>query len=127
MAEHGLASGWRIGQFFGITIRLHFSWVIIFLLLAYSLGAEILPLSSLADGGPWWEGAKVKARAIEFATNRPGTSLQEAYSLLGINLWPHWQYWMLAVIGTLGLFICVVAHELSHSVVTRARAYRWRG
>jgi len=77
MAHGGLASGWPIARIFGITIRVHASWIVIFVLLTFSLGAQIIPVEE----------------------------------------WSPLQVWVLAVIGAVGFFACVVAHELAHSIV----------
>jgi len=119
MADGGLGSGWRIARIFGITVRIHASWIVIFFLLTYSLASEVLPLSDLAGGGPWWEGSDSLRRMAAYRQYHPGMSLQGVEDALGIERWPEWHYWLLAVIGTLGLFVCVLAHEIAHSIVAR--------
>ncbi len=116
MASTGL-SGMPIARIFGITVRIHASWLIIFFLLTYSLAEQILPLSNLAGGGLWLDGLSRIAR-LEGELHRP-VSFHEAAQLLDITLWPTWEYWLLGALGSIGLFVCVLAHELSHSVVAQ--------
>ena len=122
MASGGL-SGLPIARVFGITIRIHASWLLIFFLLTYSLAEEILPQASTVDGGPWWRGVErlEHVRAYEFQQMRgqEAVTFQEAAEALGITVWPVWQYWLLGVIGSLGLFVCVLAHEIAHSIVAK--------
>lgn len=73
----------RIGTIAGIKIFLHVSWLIIVVLLSWSL----------ATG---W-----------FATLYPG--------------WSPATYWLVSVLAALLLFVSVLLHELSHSLVARAR------
>lgn len=114
MANGGLASGWPIARIFGITIRLHVSWIVIFVLLTFSLGTQIIPLSNLADGGSWWTGDQILNRVH---AQYPWMESEQVFRFVGVDRWSAGEVWMLAVIGTLGLFVCVVAHELSHSIV----------
>lgn len=118
MANGGLASGWPIARVFGITVRLHLSWILIFLLLTYSLATYVLPLSNLAGGGSWFAGA-AREQAVRRSLG-PSSEQLDTPGLVGRladDPWPVWQYWVLAVVGTVGLFVCVLAHELAHSVV----------
>jgi len=115
MSRAGLTSGWRIGRIFGITVRVHPGWIIICLLLVYSLGDWLLPASDVAGGGSWWEGERLLAQM------RMGLGPQVAPD------WPRWQHWALALVGTLGLFGCVLAHELAHSVVAIASGMKVEG
>jgi Zn-dependent protease len=73
----------HIGKIAGIEISLHVSWLIIVVLLTWSL----------ATG---W-----------FATRYPGWSLST--------------YWIISALASLLLFGSVLAHELAHSLVARAR------
>jgi Zn-dependent protease len=122
MASGGL-SGWTIARVFGITIRIHASWLLIFFLLTYSLAEEILPQASTVDGGPWWRGMDslnyIRAYVESQARINEAVSFQEAADVLGITVWPVWQYWLLGAIGSLGLFMCVLAHEIAHSIVAK--------
>lgn len=118
MASGGL-SGWAIARIFGITIRIHASWVLIFLLLAYSLAAEVLPQSSLVGGGPWWRGMGAYNHILAYQKGEELVSFYVAAEELGIAVWPWWQYWLLGIIGSIGLFVCVLAHEIAHSIVAR--------
>ena len=119
MANGGLASGWRIARIYGITVRIHASWLLIFGLLTYSLADEILPLSNLAGGGPWWDGVEVLNRIAVHQHASGSMNFREAAGELGIALWPEWHYWLLGAIGAAGLFVCVLAHEISHSLVAK--------
>src|SRR3954468_3173014 len=73
----------RIGSIAGINLYVHVSWLIILVLLSWSL----------ATG---W-----------FATLYPG--------------WSPLTYWGVRILGALFLFVSVLLHELSHSLVARAR------
>jgi Zn-dependent protease len=119
MPTGGLAAGWPIARLFGITIRVHVSWLLIFFLLTWSLAETVLPLSNLAGGGPFWQGFPA-ARDLAELMQGQGLSREAAAQRLGIALWPVWQYWVLGAVGAVGLFLCVLAHELSHSLVAKA-------
>ncbi len=127
MALENLASGWPIARIFGITIRVHLSWIIIFLLLTTTLAEDVLPLSNLAGGGAWWDGLDVADEIAVYQHAHPGPSDEAVARRFGIVLWPPWQRWVLAVVGALGLFVCVLAHELSHSVVALSVGIRVEG
>ena len=127
MARGILESGWSIGSPFGLTVRVHPSWLVVFVLLLLSLSMQVLPLMNLADGGPWWQGAETAARYAAYERQFPGATPEEIDHVLGIQRWPTWQYWALGLLGTLGLFLCVLAHELSHSLVARASGMRVEG
>jgi Zn-dependent protease/CBS domain-containing protein len=73
----------RLGKIFGIAIEVNYSWLIILVLLTWSLAVSWFP----AMYGGW-----------SLAT-----------------------YWVTALISALLLFASVIAHELAHSVVARAR------
>ncbi len=67
-----------IGRLFGVRIQVHFSWIFIFALIAWSLASSWLP-------GQY-----------------PG--------------WSREQYWAVGITGSVMLFVCVLVHELSHSL-----------
>ena len=127
MSRSSLVSGVKIARFFGITVRVHWSWLLIFVLLVYSLATYLLPLSDAAGGGPWWEGGANLTRAYRFLQAHPRASRGEVARAVGVDLWPEWQYWVLAAVGTVGLFVCVLAHELAHSVVAKRHGIRVEG
>jgi Zn-dependent protease/predicted transcriptional regulator len=117
MSDSARAAGWPIARIFGITVRIHPSWLLIFLFLSYSLAVGYLPQNSLAGGGPWTDGAKRYSEIKTVLLQHPEMSFRQAADALGFTLWPEWQYWLLGVLGSLGLFLCVLAHEISHSLV----------
>ncbi len=119
MAKQALASGLPVARIFGITVRVHVTWLIIVALLTYSLAVVVLPLSSLAEGGWWGKGAEIEARMERYAQDHPGMPEEAIDKRFGVQRWPWWQYWVLGFIGALGLFVCVLAHELSHSLVAK--------
>ncbi len=79
----------QLGRLFGISIRVHFSWLFIFFLIAWSLATSILPRQY-----PGWN------------TNT---------------------YWVLGVIGSAVLFLSVLLHELSHSLLAASRGHHVKG
>lgn len=79
----------QIARLFGIDIKLHFSWIFIFLLIAWSLAGSYLPL------------------------NYPG--------------WTNNAYWIVGILGSILLFVCVLIHELSHSLVAISQGYKVSG
>ena len=74
-----------LGRLFGVRIQVHFSWVFIFALIAWSLASSWLP------------------SRYEWSTT---------------------QYWVVGIIGSALLFICVLIHELSHSLEAIRRGLR---
>lgn len=81
-------SGIRIGQIFGVNIRIDWSWVLIFLLITWNLG------TTFGELHPGW-----------------GVTLR----------------WGMAVGAALLFFASVLAHELAHSLVAKARDVPVRG
>ena len=121
MSTGMLGSGLPIARFFGITIRVHWSWLLFFFLMVFMLATEFFPLSNAAEEGLWWEGGDRLNEFHRFARRHPYAGRDEVARAVGVDLWPEWQYWVLAVIGTVGLFVCVLAHELAHSVVAKGQ------
>lgn len=72
-----------LGRLFGISIRIHFSWVFIFALVAWSLATSYFP-----------------------------------------DRWSESTRWTLGVIGSVVLFVSVLIHELSHSLVAMSRGHK---
>ena len=77
-------------------------------------------MSSLVNGGPYWDASDDFAKVTEFAGAHRMNFVQAA-GQLGYPAWPAWQYWFFGAIGSLGLFVCVLAHEISHSLVARRK------
>ena len=127
MSRSSLASGLKIARFFGITIRVHWSWLVIFFLMVFSLATYLLPAGDAAGGGPWWKGDKDLARVDRFSQAHPRATRDEVARAVGLDLWPEWQYWVLAAVGTLALFVCVLAHELAHSLVAKSNGIAVEG
>jgi len=73
----------RLGRVFGIEIRVHFSWALIFVLVTFSLAQGVLPAS-----------------------------------------WSDTKQLVVAAIAALLFFICVLLHELAHSLVARRLGMR---
>jgi len=122
--SRGGISGVTVARLFGITIRVHASWLIIFFLFTWSLASYILPMSSLVGGGSFWDGQREAQKIQSQFPEKVQFDLQElleAAGQLGYPVWPAWQYWFFGAIGSLGLFVCVLAHELSHSLVARRK------
>ena len=74
-----------LGRIFGVRVQVHFSWVFIFALIAWSLASSWLP------------------SRYEWSTT---------------------QYWTVGIIGSVLLFVCVLIHELSHSLEAIRRGLR---
>ena len=127
MSRSSLASGLKIARFFGITIRVHWSWLLFFFLMVFLLATQFLPMSDAADGGLWWKGGESLNKFYQFAQAHPDASRDEVARAVGLDLWPEWQYWVLAAVGTLGLFVCVLAHELAHSLVAKSNGMEVEG
>jgi Zn-dependent protease len=78
----------HIGRLFGISVRIHFSWLFIFFLVAWSLASAFLP-----DAYPGW------SREM---------------------------YWAIGIAGSMLLFVSVLIHEFSHSLLAISRGYKVR-
>ena len=83
--------GKRIDLFkmFGFQVRIDFSWIIIAVLIAWSLSTGLFPFQ--------YEG---------LATST---------------------YWMMGIVGALGLFLSIILHEFSHSLVARKHGMPMKG
>ncbi len=77
-------SGFKLGRIFGITINIDWSWLLIFVLITYSLALEF---------------------SNPFRYSGWGTALR----------------WGTAIVAALLFFGSVLAHELAHSIVAKAR------
>lgn len=71
----------RLGSVFGIEVGIHYSWLIVFALVTWSLAAGFFPVTF------------------------PGWALPT--------------YWIVGVISSILLFVAVLIHELSHSLVAK--------
>ena len=83
-----------LGSLFGIPIRLNVSFLIVLPLIAYLISIQIPPLASVLN-------------QVWHARIDPTT-------LVG-----GWMPWILGILSAIGLFTCVVLHELGHSLVAR--------
>ena len=79
----------KLFQLFGFEVRLDLSWLIIALLVTWSLAAGVFPYLY------------------------PGLDRQT--------------YWTMGVVGALGLFVSIVAHEFCHSLVARRYGMTMKG
>ena len=77
-----MRNSFQIGKLFGISIRIDYTWFIVFVLVAGSLGFSYFP-----DVHPGWSNVK---------------------------------YWLMGIITALIFFASVLAHELAHSLVSKA-------
>jgi Zn-dependent protease len=78
-----MRNSFQIGKLFGISIRIDYTWFVIFALIAWTLGSHYFP-----------------------------------------QLYPHWNqtiYWIMAILTAIIFFASIVAHELAHSLVSKAR------
>ncbi|MCY4654456.1 MAG: site-2 protease family protein [Dehalococcoidia bacterium] len=83
-----MSGTFAIGRLFGVRVRVHFSWIFIFALIAWSLASSWLPSQYFG--------------------------------------WGRAQYWTVGIVGSALLFVCVLIHELSHSLeaIRRGRKVR---
>lgn len=83
--------GKRIDLFklLGFQVRIDFSWIIIAVLIAWSLSTGLFPLQ--------YKGLSTRT------------------------------YWIMGIIGALGLFLSIIIHEFSHSLVARRYGMRMKG
>lgn len=86
----------KILRVFGIDILIHYSWWFVFILLTWSLASSFFP--NLCSG-----------------------NLMENVVISGCADLPGMQYWLMGVIASLLLFVSVLLHELSHSLVAKLR------
>lgn len=90
-----LGKGFRIGRISGVEIRLDWSWFIIFGLLIFLWGMNILSI-------------------------RENTALQQSVPLLQkLTAVPPVWFWVTTVLTALLFFTSVLVHEMSHAVVAR--------
>ncbi len=78
-----MRNSFQVGRIFGISIRIDYTWFIVFALVSLSLGGRYFP-SEYAD-------------------------------------WSPVTYWLMGIITAFIFFCSVLAHELAHSLVSRAR------
>ncbi len=77
-----MGNAFNLGRLFGIQVRLHYTWFIIFVLITVSLSWQYFPF--------YYHG------------------------------WSWLMYWMVGIASSLLFFSSVLAHELSHSLVSRS-------
>ena len=82
-------SGLELFRISGFPVRIHASWLIIFVLLAWSLAVGYFPSA------------------------HPGLSVTT--------------YWAMGLLGSLGLFVSILLHELSHARVAQRLGLPMRG
>jgi Zn-dependent protease/CBS domain-containing protein len=78
-----MKNSFQIGRIFGISLRIDYTWFVIFALIVWTLGSHYFP-----------------------------------------QLYPNWSmyiYWLMAIITAIIFFSSVIAHELAHSLVSKAR------
>jgi Zn-dependent protease/CBS domain-containing protein len=90
----------KIGRIFGIPVLLHWSFLLAIPLFAWIIGTDIAISSGFVFG--------------IFGVSNPDTSL----IVLG------WNPYILGVIVSLALFVCVLVHELAHCVVALRRGIK---
>jgi len=78
-----MRSSFQIGRLFGISIKIDYTWFVIFALIAWTLGVHYFPLY--------------------------------------YHFWSKSTYWIMAIITAIVFFASVIAHELAHSLVSKAK------
>ena len=86
----------KIFRIAGIDILIHYSWWLVFILLTASLATSFFP--GLCSG-----------------------QLMERISISGCTGLPKVQYWLMGAAAALLLFVSVLLHELSHSMIAKLR------
>jgi Zn-dependent protease len=81
--------GINLFKLFGFEVRIDLSWVILAILVAWSLSAGLFPF-------------RYKGLSTE-------------------------TYWLMGIVGTIGLFLSIVIHEISHSLVARSYGMPMKG
>lgn len=84
----------KLVRIFGIDIKLHFSWWFIFALLAWALSSNFFPAVCSGE----FKGLTLNCSGFTAAT-----------------------YWFMGISASLLLFVSVLLHELSHSLVAKAK------
>lgn len=79
----------RLFQLFGFEVRIDWSWVILAILIAWSLSVSIFPFQ--------YKGLSTET------------------------------YWLMGIVGALGLFLSIIFHEMSHSLVARRYGMPMKG
>jgi len=79
----------RLFNLLGFEVKIDFSWVLLALLIAWSLSTGFFPLQ--------FEGLSTRT------------------------------YWVMGIVGALGLFVSIIAHEFSHSLVARRYGMPMKG
>jgi Zn-dependent protease/predicted transcriptional regulator len=79
----------KLFKLFGFEVKIDFSWIVIAILVAWSLSTGIFPLS-------------IKNLSTQ-------------------------TYWLMGIVGAIGLFLSIIAHEFTHSVVARKYGMPMKG
>lgn len=90
----------KLFRLFGINIQLHFSWWLVFALLSFNLSVSFFP--NLCAG--------------KLTEGFLATTVIPGCSSLGMG-----SYWLMGIIAALFLFLSVLLHELSHSLVAKLK------
>ena len=78
-----MTNSFQIGRLFGISIRIDYTWFVIFALIVWTLGTHYCPLT--------------------------------------YRFWDKSVYWLMAIITAIVFFASLIAHELAHSLVSKAK------